>query len=44
MACLVSVNVGMPLDVSWGGRTVHTGVWKSTVPGPRMVRRRNIEG
>ena len=44
MATLVSVNVGMPKDVSWRGRTVHTGVWKSPVSGPRMVRRLNIDG
>ena len=44
MATLVSVNVGLPKDVSWHGRTVHTGVWKSPVGGPRMVRRLNIEG
>lgn len=44
MATLLSVNVGMPKDVSWQGRTVHTGVWKSPVQGPRMVRRLNIDG
>ncbi len=44
MARLVSVNVGMPADVAWQGRTVHTGVWKSPVDGPRMVRRLNIDG
>ncbi|MGV9563190.1 MOSC domain-containing protein [Streptomyces sp. NPDC003480] len=44
MATLLSVNVGMPRDVSWQGRTVHTGAWKSPVRGPRMVRRLNIEG
>ncbi len=44
MATLVSVNVGMPKDVSWRGRTVHTGVWKSPVPGSRMVRHLNIDG
>ncbi len=43
-ATLLSVNVGMPKDVSWRGRTVHTGVWKSPVTGPRMVRRLNIDG
>jgi ferredoxin-NADP reductase/MOSC domain-containing protein YiiM len=41
---LLSVNVGMPKDVSWQGRTVHTGVWKNPVSGPRMVRRLNIDG
>ena len=44
MATLVSVNVGLPKDVSWGGRAVHTGVWKSSVDGSRMVRRLNIDG
>ena len=44
MATLVSVNVGLPKDVPWRGRTVRTGVWKSPVSGPRMVRRLNIDG
>src|SRR3954464_14493661 len=44
MARLVSVNVGMPKDVSWRNRTVHTGVWKHPVTGPRKVRRLNIDG
>ena len=43
-ARLVSVNVGMPKDVSWRGKTVHTGIWKSPVAGPVMVRRLNIDG
>ena len=41
---LVSLNVGMPQDVPWRGRTVHTGVWKRPVTGPRMVRRLNVDG
>ncbi|GGM91734.1 MOSC and FAD-binding oxidoreductase domain-containing protein [Streptomyces fuscichromogenes] len=44
MARLLSVNVGMPQDVSWQGRTVRTGAWKAPVPGRRMVRRLNVEG
>jgi ferredoxin-NADP reductase/MOSC domain-containing protein YiiM len=44
MATLLSVNVGLPKDVTWQGRTVHTGVWKRPVDGPRMVRRLNIDG
>ncbi|WP_327365417.1 MOSC and FAD-binding oxidoreductase domain-containing protein [Streptomyces sp. NBC_01217] len=44
MATLLSVNVGMPKDLSWQGRTVHTGAWKSPVHGPRLVRRLNIDG
>ena len=31
---LLSVNVGMPKDVSWQGKTVYTGVWKHPVAGP----------
>jgi ferredoxin-NADP reductase/MOSC domain-containing protein YiiM/ferredoxin len=41
---LVSVNVGLPKDVAWRGRTVHTGVWKQPVAGRRRVRRLNIDG
>lgn len=44
MARPLSVNVGMPKDVSWRGRTVRTAVWKSAVSGPQMVRRLNIDG
>ena len=44
MAVLLSVNVGMPKDVPWHGKTVHTGVWKEPVTGPRMVRRLDIDG
>ena len=41
---LLSVNVGLPQDVAWHGRTVHTAVWKRPVQGHRMVRRLNIDG
>jgi ferredoxin-NADP reductase/MOSC domain-containing protein YiiM len=41
---LLSVNVGMPKDVPWQGKTVHTGVWKRPMDGPAMVRRLNIDG
>lgn len=44
MARLLSVNVGLPRDVSWQGRTVHTGIWKAPVEGRRRVRRLNIDG
>jgi MOSC domain-containing protein YiiM/ferredoxin-NADP reductase len=44
MACLLSVNVGLPRDITWQGRTVHTAIWKAPVEGPRMVRRLNIDG
>jgi ferredoxin-NADP reductase/MOSC domain-containing protein YiiM/ferredoxin len=41
---LVSVNVGMPKDVPWQGRTVFTGVFKDPVSGPRRVRKLNVDG
>src|SRR5512133_3011780 len=41
---LLSVNVGMPKDVSWRGKTVFTGVYKDPVSGPRRVRRLNVDG
>jgi ferredoxin-NADP reductase/MOSC domain-containing protein YiiM len=44
MATLLSVNVGLPKDVRWQGRTVHTGIWKRPVNAPVMVRRLNIDG
>ncbi|MCD0484138.1 MOSC domain-containing protein [Streptacidiphilus sp. ASG 303] len=34
----------MPQDVPWHGKTVHTGIYKQTVSGPRTVRRLNIDG
>lgn len=44
MAELVSVNVGLPKDIEWHGKTVHTGIWKRSVAGRRRVRRLNIDG
>jgi len=41
---LVSVNVGLPRDHAWGGRTVRTGAWKEPVAGRRMARHLNIDG
>jgi len=44
MPRLLAVNVGLPRDVTWNGKTVRTSVWKSPVDGPRMVRKLNIQG
>jgi ferredoxin-NADP reductase/MOSC domain-containing protein YiiM/ferredoxin len=41
---LVSVNVGLPKDVAWQGKTVFTGVFKAPVTGPRRARRLNLDG
>jgi len=44
MARLLSVNVGLPRDITWKGRTVHTGIWKDPVRGRCRVRRLNLDG
>ncbi|HEX3353613.1 MAG TPA: MOSC and FAD-binding oxidoreductase domain-containing protein [Terriglobales bacterium] len=44
MPRLLSVNVGLPRDVIWNGKTVRTSVWKSPVDGRRMVRKLDIDG
>jgi ferredoxin-NADP reductase/MOSC domain-containing protein YiiM/ferredoxin len=44
MPRLLSVNVGVPRDVTWNGKTVRTAVWKSPVTGRRMVRKLDIDG
>jgi ferredoxin-NADP reductase/MOSC domain-containing protein YiiM len=41
---LLSVNVGMPGEVTWRGKTVFTGVFKDAVSGPRRVRKLNVDG
>ena len=44
MGRLLSVNVGLPREVSWNGKTVRTAVWKSPVEGRQVVRKLNIDG
>ena len=44
MARLLSVNVGLPRDIEWKGRTVHTGIWKYPVHGRCRVGRLNLDG
>ena len=41
---LLSVNVGLPREVEWQGKTVYTGIWKEPVDGRRMARRLNVDG
>ena len=43
-ARLLSVNVGLPRDIAWQGKTVRTAVWKEAVRGARVVRRLNVDG
>lgn len=44
MVRLLSINVGLPRDIEWKGRTVHTGIWKDPVHGRCRVGRLNLEG
>ncbi len=44
MARLLSVNVGLPRDIEWKGRTVHTGIWKDPVRRRCRVDRLNLDG
>ncbi|MBR0874566.1 MOSC domain-containing protein [Bradyrhizobium tropiciagri] len=44
MARLLSVNVGLPRDIAWKGRIVHTGIWKDPVQGRCKVGRLNLAG
>src|SRR5689334_5670290 len=43
-ARLLSVNVGLPRDIEWKGRTVYTGIWKDPVRGRCRVGRLNLDG
>jgi ferredoxin-NADP reductase/MOSC domain-containing protein YiiM len=44
MARLLSVNVGLPRDIEWKGRTVHTAIWKNPVHGRCRAGRLNLDG
>ena len=44
MARLLSVNVGLPRDIEWRGRTVHTAIWKNPVNDRCLVGRLNLDG
>lgn len=41
---VISVNVSLPREVSWRGRTVTTGIFKRPVAGRVIVRTLNLEG
>ena len=44
MARLLSVNVGLPRDIDWKGRTVHTGIWKEPLHERCWAGRLNLTG
>lgn len=41
---VVSVNVGLPREVTWKGRLVSTGIYKEPVAGRVALRRLNFDG
>lgn len=41
---LLSVNCGLPREVTWRGRTVSTGIYKQPVKGRVTLRTLNLEG
>lgn len=41
---IVSVNVGLPREVTWKGRTVLTGIFKEPVEGRVRLRSLNLDG
>ena len=41
---LISVNVGLPREVTWKGEMVITGIFKEPIKGPVMLRTLNLDG
>ena len=41
---ILSVNVGLPKEVTWQGKLVTTGIFKEPVNAPVMMRTLNLEG
>jgi MOSC domain-containing protein YiiM len=41
---LISINVGLPREVSWQGKVVTTGIFKKAVNSPLMLGTLNLEG
>lgn len=41
---LISLNTGLPKDVTWHGRTVTTGIFKRPVEGRIALRTLNLDG
>jgi MOSC domain-containing protein YiiM len=44
MPKLLSVNVGVPREIAWQGKTVRTAIWKRPVAGRIFARRLNLDG
>src|SRR5438093_6455359 len=41
---VVSVNVGLPRELTWKGQTVRTSIFKAPVEGAVPIRRLNLDG
>jgi MOSC domain-containing protein YiiM len=41
---IVSVNVGVPRELSWDGKVAMSGIFKEPVTGPVAIRRLNLDG
>jgi MOSC domain-containing protein YiiM len=41
---LLSVNVGLPREVEWHGRTIRTSIFKAPVPGRVHLTKLNLDG
>ena len=41
---VISVNVGLPREVTWHGRVVQTSIWKKPVDGRVRVATLNLDG
>lgn len=41
---LISVNVGLPSEITWEGRRIATGIFKRPVPGPVSLHGFNLIG
>lgn len=41
---LISVNVGLPCEMNWKGKSVTTGIFKRSIEGRVMMRLLNIDG
>jgi len=41
---LISVNLGLPREITHQGRTVSTGIFKRAVAGPVFLRHTNLDG
>ena len=41
---ILSLNVGLPREITWQGKTVTTGIFKNPVAGRVMLRTLNLDG